>query len=144
MEQLTTGRRTNPLARRVVWLIGGDLLTMLIFVWVGRSRHGLSITDMTATLTTAAPFVVGWFLITPWFGLFRAEVSQNWRKLVPRLLLAWAIGGPLALVLRALFLGRPIPAGIIPIFALATLSITTFFMLIWRLGYSWWVNRRLT
>ncbi len=124
-------------------LIGGDLLALLLFVWIGRSSHSLSATDIKAALVTAAPFVISWFLVAPWFGLFRNEVSQNWRKLVPRLLLAWVIiGGPLALVLRALFLGRPVPAGIIPIFAAITLSITTLFLLIWRLGYAWWAYSR--
>lgn len=142
MEQSTTDTRTNSSPQRLVWLIGGDILVMLLFTWVGRSRHTLSTTDITAGLTTAAPFIISWFLITPWFGLFRADVSQNWRKLVPRLLLAWVIiGGPLAIVLRALFLGRPIPGGINLTFAWVSLAFTTLFMLIWRLGYIWWVNR---
>jgi hypothetical protein len=100
--------------------------------------------DIKALLTAAAPFIVAWFLVTPWFGLFRAEVSQNWRKLLPRLLIAWTIGGPLALVLRALFLGRSIPGGIIPSFAVVALGFTTLFMLVWRLCYIWWVKRRMT
>lgn len=127
---------------RVLVLIIGDALVMLLFAWVGRRSHAMSMLDIRAWLIAAAPFIITWFLVTPWFGLFKAEVSQHWRKLLPRLLVAWAIGGPLALVLRALFLGRPIPAGIIPSFALVALGFTTFFMLIWRLGYCWWVGRR--
>ena len=129
---------------RIVILVVGDLVTLLLFAWVGRSSHSLSALDIRAGLATAAPFVISWFVVTPWFGLFTAEVSQHWRKLLPRLLVAWAIGGPLALILRTLWLGRPIPGGIIPIFALVALSFTTLFMLIWRLIYLWWANSRAT
>jgi hypothetical protein len=133
----------NTSLSRVLVLIGGDLLALLLFVWIGRDRHSLSTADIRAGLVTAAPFVMSWFLITPWFGLFQAGVSQNWRKLVPRLLLAWVIiGGPLALVLRALFLGRSIPGGILPTFAAVTLTVTTLFTLIWRLGYIGWNTYR--
>lgn len=124
-------------------LVGGDLLVILSFVWIGRSSHNLSIADIAAGLLTASPFILSWFFITPWFGLFSAEVSRSWRKLVPRLLLAWAIAGPAALVLRSLFLGRPIFSGIIPAFAVVSLSYIGFWMLVWRLGYMWWTSRRL-
>lgn len=121
------------------WLIGGDLLMLLIFVAIGRNSHGLSLTDIKESLPTAASFVAGWFLVTPWFGLFRPEVSRMWQKLVPRLLLAWTIGGSLALVLRAWLLGRAvIPAS----FIIVGLGFSTLFLLSWRLGYSAWVNRR--
>jgi hypothetical protein len=132
--------QTNDLPRLGV-LIGGDLLILLLFTWVGRSSHSLPGTDILADLTTAAPFVISWFVLAPWFGLFRAEVSQTWQKFVPRLLLVWLIGGPLAGLLRALFLGRPIPEGIIPIFVVITMIIASLFMLVWRLGYSWWARR---
>jgi hypothetical protein len=134
--------RPTPAVTRVIVLIIGDALVMLLFAWVGRRSHAMSMFDIGALLTAAVPFIVAWFLVTPWFGLFTTEVSQHWRRLLPRLLIGWAIGGPLALVLRALFLGRPIPAGIIPSFAVVALGFTTLLMLAWRLGYCWWANRR--
>jgi len=124
-------------------LIAGDVLVILSFVWIGRSSHNLSLADVLAGLSTALPFIIGWFLITPWFGLFRAQVNKHRGQLTVRLLLAWAIAGPLALVLRALFLGRPLPGGIIPTFALVSLSYIGLVALVWRLGYSWWVHHHL-
>ncbi|MBI1882160.1 MAG: DUF3054 domain-containing protein [Chloroflexi bacterium] len=132
--------RTNSF-NRLALLIGGDLLVLLFFSWVGRSSHSLPGADIVAGLTTAAPFVISWFVLAPWFGLFRADVSQTWQKFVPRILGVWLIGGPLAGLLRALLLGRPIPAGIIPIFVVITMVVASLFMLIWRLGYSWWARR---
>jgi hypothetical protein len=127
--------------QRLMVLIGGDLLTLLLFTWVGRSSHTLPGSDIIAALMTAAPFVISWFALAPWFGLFQAQISQAWQKFVPRILIVWLIGGPLAGLLRALFLGRPIPEGIIPIFVIITMIVASLFMLIWRLGYNWWVKR---
>ena len=126
---------------RLAILIGGDLLALLLFTWVGRSSHSLPSMAVFAGLITAAPFVISWFLLAPWFGLFRVEVSQSWQKFVPRILVLWLIGGPLAGLLRALFLGRSIPGGIIPIFVVVTMTVASLFMLVWRLGYSWWIKR---
>lgn len=131
----------NSLAQRLALLIGGDLFVLLLFTWLGRSSHSLSSTDISAGLATAAPFIISWFLIAPWVGLFQAEVSQSWRKVVPRLLLVWLMAGPLAGVLRALFLGRPIPEGIVLTFVVITTAVASLLMLIWRLGYIWWTNR---
>jgi len=122
-------------------LLVGDLLVLLSFVWIGRSSHSLAITDIVAGLLTAVPFVISWFAITPWFGIYKPAISRQWRSVAPRLLLAWAIAGPLSLVLRALFLGRPIPAGIIPIFAAVSIGYIGLVALAWRLGYCWWASR---
>jgi TM2 domain-containing membrane protein YozV len=126
---------------RLAVLTSGDLLVILSFVWIGRGSHRLPTGDIATGFFTALPFLLGWFLVVPWFGLYKADVSQNWRKLVPRLLLAWAIGGPLALALRALFLERSLLAGFIPIFAAVALGYIGLLVLLWRLSYAWWVNR---
>lgn len=123
-------------------LIAGDLLVILSFVWIGRSSHSMAITDIVASLATAVPFIISWFAIMPWFGIYTAAINQSWQRMTLRLLLAWAVAGPAALVLRALFLGRPIVGGIIPIFAVVSLVYIGLVALIWRLGYIWWVNYR--
>jgi hypothetical protein len=143
MSNFKMEKQESSAAGRLAILIAGDLLVLLVVIGWGRSRHALPISDVSAWLFTAAPFIIAWFAVIPWFGLFRAEVSQSWPRLVPRLLLAWVIGVLLAVVLRALFLGRSIPGGIIPVFALVMLGTTTPAMLVWRLGYCWWANRRL-
>ena len=129
-----------PLSR-TAWLVIGDVIALLIFVLVGRRNHSLSISDIGATLATAVPFWIGWFVVAPWLGLFRPEVCRSPRKWLPRLLLAWAIGCSLALILRTLFLGRPIFGGISLSFAIVTFGVTTVLLVMWRLIYSWWLNR---
>ncbi len=129
---------------RLAVLVGGDVVALLLFTWVGRSSHALSSLDMAAMLTTAAPFLISWFVLASLAGLFRAEVNQTWRKFVPRILLVWLVGGPLAGLLRALILGRSIPGGIIPTFVLITMAVASLFLLVWRLGYSWWLKHNLS
>ena len=133
--------QTHPWLQKWVWLVLGDLLALLLFVWVGRGTHSLPSSDIVAALVTAAPFVLGWFVVAPWLGLYKARVSQNLGQLLPRLLLAWLIAGPLSALLRAIFLGRPLPEGIIPIFVLVTTGVGFAFFLVWRLLYLWWNNR---
>ena len=143
-QPLKTTGQTASWVSTVGLLVAGDVAAFLLFVWLGRSSHALSLTDIKAVVSTAAPFIISWFAISPWFGLFRADVSRSWRKLLPRLLLAWVvIGGPLGLVFRALFLGRPLSGGIIPTFAAVTLTVTTLFLLIWRLSYAGWARRNV-
>jgi len=129
-------------SKQIPVLIVGDLLVILSFIFAGRSSHGFSMSDIVTQIWLSAfPFIVGWFVIMPWFGIFKDQISRNWRQLTPRLLLGWVIAGPLSLILRALFLGRPVPAGIIPTFAMISLAYIGLVALIWRLGYIWWVNR---
>jgi short subunit fatty acids transporter len=140
MNQPETGHKSS--ANRLILLVIGDFVAMFFIVLVGRVSHAFSAADFLGGLWVAAPFIISWFLVTPWFGLFRPAVSQHWRSLAPRLLLAWCILGlPLAMVLRALFLGRSIPEGIVPVFALVMLGTTTVTMLLWRLVYIWLFHR---
>ena len=131
------------LSTQQIILIIGDVLVLLSFVWIGRDSHNLSTVDIAAGLFTALPFIIGWFLITPWFGIYKEAISQSWRKLVPRLLPAWVVAAPVTLILRALFLGRPVPAGIIPTFALVSFIYIGLVALVWRLVYMGWLNHSL-
>ena len=38
-------------------------------------------------------------------------------------------------------LGRPLPWGIIPTFAIVSLAYIGLVALLWRLGYIWWLQR---
>lgn len=140
MNPASTGTKSS--GHWLVLLVIGDLVVMFLTVLAGRVSHAFSAADLRGGLWAAAPFIISWFLVTPWFGLFRPAVSLHWRNLTLRLLLAWClIGIPLAMVLRALFLGRSIPGGIVPVFALVMLGTTTVTMLVWRLVYIWLLHR---
>jgi hypothetical protein len=110
-------------------LILGDALTLLIVALIGFATHGeTSISFLPRMLTTFIPLLAGWFLISPWFGLFNpeinSEIKQFWR---PALTMFFA--GPLAVVLRGLILNEPIP----PIFAVVLSLTSALGLMIWRM-----------
>jgi len=125
-------------------LIGGDLIALLVIVWLGRLSHTQDIFDIGAWLFTASPFLISWFVVIPWLGLYQPTIVTNWQAWLPRLLLGWGlIGLPIGLMLRSLFLGRPVIAGIMPTFALVMLLTTSTALIAWRFGYQWFYRRKL-
>jgi hypothetical protein len=124
--------------KAIVILMAGDLLVLLSFVLIGRQNHALAVTNIIATAQTAIPFLFSWFLIAPWFGLYNNEISRVFSKFLPRLVAVWLISVPVAHILRALLLGRPIPDGIPITFVIVSLVYIGAVMLIWRSIYAWW------
>jgi len=115
-------------------LILGDFLAVAVITLIGFATHGEAGLSFVPRLAAAFfPLVVAWFLLAPWFGLFRAEVTQNapqlWRPALTALFAA-----PLAAVLRGLILNAPI----IPVFAVILGATTALGMVIWRGLYFLW------
>jgi hypothetical protein len=114
-------------------LILGDSLTLLIVTLIGFATHGESgVSFLPRMLAAFIPLLIGWFLLAPWFGLFKAEIIST-PKQIWRPALAMLFAGPLAVVLRGLILNAPI----IPIFAVVLSATSAFGMMIWRTLYSW-------
>jgi hypothetical protein len=147
-ESAAAAHKRGGFDRWRVALMVGDILSFLVFASIGRSSHGAAagLSAMFEVLKTAAPFLLGWFLVAPFLGAYRrsqpakagATRLVDWlrRSLLARTLLAWLIAWPLALALRALFLGREIPLS----FALVTFLANTILLLGWR-GVFVWLTR---
>lgn len=128
--------RTMKLPTLIILIIG-DALVVFAVTLFGFFSHNQSLTNLR-WMTTFLPVVLAWGLIAPWFGLYHPEViahpSQVWR-IVPVLLLAT----PLAMAVRALWLGRPI----VSVFVLVMGGILLLAMLIWRLIWAFACGRKL-
>jgi hypothetical protein len=122
-------------------LLVGDLLAILLFVFVGQTEHSTvdAANPLVGLLRTAWPFLLAWVVVA---GLTRAIPFQAEGMRLPlllgRALNAWFIAAPLALMLRGFMLGRLIP----PIFMLVTLGLGGAFVLVWR-GVFGWLWRRM-
>jgi len=118
-------------------LIIGDTLTIAIITIIGFATHGETGTSFLPRMAVIFfPLVITWFVLAPWFGLFKPEVTINPKQLW-RPILAMIFAAPLAVVIRGLLLNAPI----IPIFAVV-LSITSAFgMVVWR-GIYFSFNRK--
>lgn len=124
-------------------LIVGDVLALFVFGVVGRMTHDLPASEVAGVLESTLPFVVGWFVVTPWFGLFRAEVATSPARVVTRSLLAWVpIGFPISIILWALVRGRAIPDEIAPEFVVAALAVTVLLLAGWRVVYALFQQRQ--
>jgi hypothetical protein len=128
--------------KTIVILVAGDLLVLLSFVLIGRQNHALAVTNIISTAQTAIPFLISWFLIAAWFGLYNDQISTVFSKFLPRLLAVWLVSIPVAHLIRALLLGRPVPGGIPITFVIVSLVYIGVVMLIWRSIYAWWHQRQ--
>lgn len=132
-------------SRQVGLLVLGDILAFLVFAALGRRSHGeaAGLMAFVEVVKTAAPFMLGWFLVAPFVGAYRLVSKQAKALFVPRTMLqrsalAWLAAWPLGLALRALFLQRGIPIS----FAIVTLLTNTVLVVGWRLVFALIVSRR--
>jgi Protein of unknown function (DUF3054) len=121
----------GPGGRRITLLIIGDALAFLIFALIGRGSHaeanGLAALPQVAL--TALPFAAAWFIVAPFVGAFRRDVSVNPRRMIIHTAGGWLLSWPLAVALRGIFVDHGLP----PLtFALITLVFNMGILLLWR------------
>ncbi len=130
----------NWFTKQRLILLGGDWLTLTIFVLWGQIEHGLlSNTDfLPRLLTTTAVMIFPWTVIGWLWGAYQLEEGLGWRLFLGRALTTWLISAPLMLVLRAFLRGQAV---IMVIFVLIALGLGGVMMLGWRLVYyRWWLR----
>lgn len=122
--------------RRIITLVVGDTLVFLVFAVLGRRSHGEPISPdaLLQIVLTAAPFVIGWFIVSPLAGAYRRNLETQPRAMAIRTTLAWVLAWPVALFLRWLFSGfRDFP----PLsFAIVALIFNLALLLLWRWPYA--------
>jgi len=121
---------------RRVLIILGDILALAVITLIGFANHNeLRLLPYYRMLASFLPLVAGWFLISPWLGLFKPEITSNPRQLW-RPVLAMLLAAPLAGLLRALMLNSVV----IPLFVLILGGSAALGMLVWR--SIWWALTR--
>jgi hypothetical protein len=116
---------------RIAALAAGDALSFLVFAAVGRHSHSEAsgLAALPEIIGTAAPFALGWFLVSPWVGAFRRTKTDTLPKMLARTELAWLASWPVALLLRwATASDHRIPLS----FAFIVLVANAGFLAIWR------------
>ncbi len=124
-------------AGRIALLAIGDAIVFIVFAFIGMRSHKESLT-LSAVLITAAPFAIGWFLVSPFVGAFRRSVTSQVGKMSLRTVLAWLAAWPVGLLLRGITRQEIPPVT----FALITLVTNAIFLQIWRVPFAWIVSRR--
>ena len=109
-------------------LVFGDSLALLVTTLLGFITHDeVAISFLPRFLALFVPLVIAWFLLAPWFGLFRQEISSSLRQFW-RTVFAMAFVAPFAVVMRSLVLNT----AILPIFAVVLAATSAIGMLLWR------------
>lgn len=125
-------------------LLGGDLLALLAFVYIGQRDHNLvnEANPVLGVLATAGEFGVPWLIVGLLLGAFRG-VSQGdhqgrpYVSFMARSLNTWLVAAPIGILIRSYALGR----AVIPtVFLVATLGFGGAFVLGWRAVFAvvWW------
>lgn len=121
---------TAPRQGRLTALIVGDVISFLVFTAVGLSNHKETVSPQSI-VAIAVPFLIGWFVVAPFFGAFGRRASAATTRpipLLPRTALSWVVAWPVALLLRHFIFGADVP----PIFAIVALLVNLVFLLGWR------------
>jgi hypothetical protein len=112
-------------------LIAGDIGAFLLFAILGLRNHEASLTA-DVFLRTVAPLMLAWFLIAPWFGAFKRDLTVSPVRIVLMLLPAWLVAASVGLLVRSLVFDRPL----ILSFALVVLVLQGAMLLVWRAVYA--------
>ena len=130
--------QTND-ARQVAALVAGDLLAFNVVTAIGLLSHGelTGLDKLGEVAKIAAPFAIGWFLVAPFAGAFRAKIAGRPGRVLPRAALAWLIALPIGLLLWSLIRQRPVQ----PAFAVVTFLTNLIVLLGWRGVFAWLVAR---
>lgn len=123
----------DPLA--ALFLMLGDIVTLLLFVYIGQADHELVDAEnpVRGLLLASLPFIITWLVAATVLGTYRVSAEDlQWRVVLLRLTNAWLVAAPLGIILRAVWLDR----AVIPTaFVLAALGFGGVMLLAWRAAY---------
>lgn len=132
----TSGEPQGAGASRIVLLAIGDALVFIIFAVIGMRSHKVGLA-VPSVLQTAAPFAIGWFIVSPFVGAFRRKITSQPGKMSLRTALSWLIAWPVGLLLRGIFNHEIPPVS----FAIVTLITNAIFLQIWRVPFAWFTRK---
>jgi len=115
----------------LISLVIGDILVFIIFAIIGDTSHGKvsGLASVLHSIVVALPFIAGWFLVSPFMGLFRRELLTQPRAMAIRTLWAWIPAWVIAMILRGIFFDGGVPA---PAFMVIALLFNAALLEIWR------------
>lgn len=130
-----SSRRTAPFV-----LLIGDLVAMLLFVFIGQRDHSVADPQPVLRLiVTAGEFALPWVIAAFLLGAYPAgALPVTPARFLARSLNAWLVAAPLGALLRSFVNGSGV---ILSPFLLVTLGLGGAFILAWRLIYTLVVRR---
>jgi hypothetical protein len=137
---MLVGMSNNSKRMAPLILLIGDVLVLLLFVFLGERDHNIAGDQPLARwLLTTFEFALPWVVAAWVLGAYPSGDAIMPRALLLRSMNAWLIALPLALLLRSLINGT---GTIIALFMIVALTLGGAFMLIWRLVFALLWRRR--
>lgn len=95
-------RFSLPRSNAALGVLVGDLLGITALVSLGLMRHNTPglFQSPTYAASRIVPFLLGWVLVAPAFGLFGTDIIRDYRHTLVRTCLAWTGGAVLGSILR--------------------------------------------
>ena len=115
-----TASKEMPYRQAVISLAIGDILVFLIFVIIGDTTHGKlsGLASILHIILVALPFIAGWFIVSPFMGMFRRDIFTQPRAMAFRTAAAWLPAWVIAMILRGIFFDHGVPGRAFMVIAL--------------------------
>jgi len=122
----------TPFDRPVLSMI--DTVSLLIFAAIGKASHSAvdGSIDIGAVLVTASPFLLSWFVVSPFVGCYTPDATKDVPSAAIQVAKGWIIAVPMGCILRGLIKGYVPPVPFVAVTLLSTLVILS----IGRVGYT--------
>lgn len=118
-------------------LLLGDIAAIFLTVAAGFQNHETVSIFFQRFAFTFVPWTLAWLLIAPKFDLFSLPF-EGMRMQMAKIIYAMLLASPLAVVLRAAWLG----SAALPLFALIMGASSALALVIWRLIFAKWIGYR--
>jgi Protein of unknown function (DUF3054) len=122
---------STPLDRPVLATV--DSIALVAFAAIGKSSHAPDgSVDFGATLAVAAPFLVSWWVTSPWTNVYGPKATPKLSEVILQTAQGWIVAVPLGIVLRGIVKGYVPPTP----FVIVTMASTLIILGLARVAYA--------
>ena len=104
----------------------GEICVFTLFVILGKFEHGVTIRQ--SFIRTALPFLICWFVISPWLGSYKMSTVYGLKQTIWRIPLIWILCGFIAIIARFILTDRPLVIS----FIVVSIAVQGLAIIAWR------------
>ena len=104
----------------------GEICVFTLFVILGKFEHGVTIRQ--SFIRTALPFLICWFVISPWLGSYKMSTVYGLKQTIWRIPLIWTLCGLIAIIARFVLTDRPLVIS----FIVVSIAVQGLAIIAWR------------
>ena len=104
----------------------GEICVFTLFVILGKFEHGVTIRQ--SFIPTALPFLLCWFVISPWLGYFKMSTLYSLNQTIWRIPLTWILCGFIAIIARFILTEKPLVMN----FVIVSIAVQGLALIAWR------------